>query len=264
MKLLLIRETSSLYKYSNTSYGLGLIGTIAKDVADVKILDNNSLHKFYTIKDILKVVSAYNPDIIGFNIHAFNIFNSAKLISTIANDFPNICLLSGGLHTYSEPYEVADLGAHIIMKGDAELTILPLLRSLKHFIKQNDFRFQISKEMANKLCLIPGLLFKGSGQNKFSDTGIPKQVEELDSLPFVDYDLFNLKDYLKGPGDYHFVTNVIITQRGCPFRCPFCHGDWNGLRKVRENSTQYKIDYIRYLWERYKPEHIVFYDKNFT
>ncbi len=265
MKLLLIRETSSLYKYSNTSYGLGIIGTIAKDVANVQILDNNSLHKFYTIKDILKVVRAYGPDIIGFNIHSFNIFNSSKLISVIAKEFPDICLIAGGLHTYSEPYEVADLGVHIVVKDDAELTILPLLRKLKSFVKQSSVPFHVTNRLAKELRLIPGLLFREIGNNELEDTGSPKQIEELDKLPFVDYDLFNLTDYLKGPGDYHFVTNVIITQRGCPFKCPFCDGKWNGeLNKVRENSIKYKIDYIRYLWQKYKLAHIVFYDNNFT
>ena len=265
MKLLLIRETSSLYKYSNTSYGLGIIGTIAKDVADVRILDNNSLHKFYTIKDILKVIRAYDPDIIGFNIHSFNIFNSSKLIPAVAKEFPDICLIAGGLHTYSEPYEVSDLGVNIVVKDDAELTILPLLRELKPFVKQSPAPFRVSKELAQKLRLIPGLLFSEVGKNELDDTGTPNQIEELDKIPFVDYDLFNLNDYLKGPGDYHFVTNVIITQRGCPFRCPFCHGRWNGeLTKVRENSIKYKIDYIRYLLEKHKQNHIVFYDNNFT
>ncbi|MDY6972828.1 MAG: B12-binding domain-containing radical SAM protein [Thermodesulfobacteriota bacterium] len=265
MRLLLIRESSSLYRYSNTSYGLGLIGSVAKEVAEVKILDNNSLHKFYSIKDILKVIKAFSPHVIGFNVHAFNIYPTQRLISAVAGSFKGICLLGGGLHTFSEPQEVGEIGVHIVVKGEAERTIKPLLCHIDAFADGDTRHFSISSELAERLRGLPGLLFRVNGSSLWEDTGPPKTLRDLDSLPFVDYDLFNLKDFLKRSCDSHFVTNVIIGQRGCPFKCPFCHIENDtSTGRIRENSASYKTAYVKFIRDKYDPEHIVFYDENFT
>ncbi|MBN2121328.1 MAG: B12-binding domain-containing radical SAM protein [Candidatus Omnitrophica bacterium] len=264
MKLLLIRQTNAFYRYSNTSYGLGLIGTLAKEFAAVKIIDNNCLRLTYSIKDILKIIADFKPDVIGFNVQAFNILATKKLIAAISREFPGICLLGGGLHTQSRPREVADLGVHIVAKGEADLIIRPLLKAFQAVKGEKIESFRFSDSCLVGLRKIPGLLFK-RGLDEWEDTGEADILYDLDSLPFVDYDLFNLNDYLKSSGDSHFVTNVLITQRGCPFKCPFCQGkESNRSNTVRENSLEYKIEYLGYLYDRYKPSHFVFYDNNFT
>lgn len=266
MKLLLIRETSSLYRYSNTSYGLGVVGTIASEIAHVKIIDNNSLYKQYSNAELLAEIRQYSPDVIGFNVHAFNILATTRLIAAIKNHFPEICLLAGGLHTYSEPYEVLETGVHIVVKGEADCTIKPLLGILEGaLVNRNRGRFVVDLELATKLSEVQGLCFEGEGCTGVTDTGNPVLIQDLDLVPFVNYDLFNLDDYLKRPGDEHYVTNVMITQRGCPYPCPFCRivSDAS-ISKVRENSTKYRIEYVKYLYEKYRPHHIVYYDNNFT
>lgn len=264
MKLLLIRASNTLYRYSNTSYGLGLVGTLAKEFAEVRILDNNSAHKLYSMKNILKVIIDYNPDIIGFNVNTFNIFETSKLVSAVVKHFPEVPLIAGGLHTYSEPKEVADLGVHIVVKGDAETTICTLLQSLQCYVGHTG-KFSINKSLISELLTIPGLIFKDNENDTWRDTGYPEIYRDLDNLPFVDYDLFNLHDYLRGPNAENFVTNQIVTQRGCPYECPFCQGNAEtGMNKFRENSAQYKFDYVKYLYEKYKVKNIMFHDNNFT
>ena len=265
MKLLFIRETSSLYRYSNTSFGLGLIGTIAKDCGSVRILDNNSLYKYYSVKQILRQIDEYAPDVIGFNVHAFNIYKTQALVNAIGRTFPNIVLIGGGLHTYSEPGEVADLGVHIVARGEADKTITLLLRAIEPFIVKPKDSFKISKPLADVLAQVPGLLFEDAQGNDWIDTGPPEFIKDMDELPFVDYSLFNLNDFIRHKDDYNYVTNVIITQRGCPFQCPFCHMETDAqARTVRENSTLYKLKYVEYIRRNYDPGHIIFYDENFT
>ena len=262
MKLLLIRESSGVR--GDISQGMGIVGTISKKFAQVKILDNNSHYKIYSNKEILKAIRKYHPDIIGFNVHPHNIFLTGKLITRIKEYFPEICLLAGGLHTYSEPYEVADLGVHIVAVEEADLTILPLLKILQPHTK-NVAPFFIAEELATGLRQIPGILFFNGESKNWENTGPAPYLENIDSVPFIDYELFNLKDYIKRTDDHHYVTNVIITQRGCPFRCPFCQGRSGGIYgKVRNSSAQYKIDYIRHLVNKYHHDHIIFYDANFT
>lgn len=264
MKLLLIRASNTLFRYSNTSYGLGLVGTLAKEFAEVRILDNNSAHKLYSVKEILNKITDYEPDIIGFNVNTFNIFETSKLVCSVVQHFPKVPLIAGGLHTYSKPKEVADLGVHIVVKGDAETTISPLLEILQNHIGHTG-KFTINKSLFSELFTIQGLLFKDNENNTWMDTGYPELCKDLDNLPFVDYDLFNLQDFLKGPNAENFVTNQIVTQRGCPYECPFCQGNSEaGMNKFRENSAQYKFEYVKYLYEKYKIKNIMFHDNNFT
>jgi len=264
VKILFIREASTLYRYSNTSYGLGLVGTICSEFAAVRIIDNNSLHKFYTIADLLNEIETYRPDVIGFNVHAFNILASTRLIAAIKDRFPGVCLIAGGLHTYSEPGEVEETGVHVVVKGEADCTIKPLMTTLHRYVGREQ-RFFIDKELGRELSEISGLCFRMDGRSGLVDTGSSELLLDLDQLPFVDYDLFNLHDYLKGPGDGHYVTNVLITQRGCPFPCPFCRIQTDtAATVVRENSTEYRLKYVKYLQSKYNPEHLIFYDNNFT
>lgn len=264
MKLLLIREQTFIYGRSSTSFGLGIIGTIAKEIAKVRILDNNSQYKHYSIKDFLNYIEDFKPDVIGFNVNTFNILSSTKLVTEVRKFFPSICLIAGGLHTYSEPQEVLDIGVHIVAKEDAEQTIIPLLEAL-HDNLGLETVFKISEPLVSKLNTIPGLLFKIPEDSFSVDTGPPLYLKDLDTLPFVDYDLFNLKDYIMGPNDTHYVSNVIVSQRGCPFNCPFCQSkSRNGLSLFRENSAQYKVEYMKFLHEKYNLNHILFHDSNFT
>lgn len=263
MKLLLIRERSEIC--GDISQGIGIIGTIAKKVASVRIIDNNSHLKKHTHPELLRIISEYKPDIIGFHVHTHNIFVTKKLVYKIKQNHPNTCLIGGGLQTYSEPYEVAELGMHIVTKGEADLTIIPILNALKSFVG-SDSKFIVTNDLSNLLKDVPGILFANSDESNWEDTGKPQYIEDLDELPFVDHDLFNLHDYIKGKeAHHHYVTNTLITQRGCPFNCPFCQGRQDGdYKKFRENSPQYKLDYVKYLVDKYDHNLVAFYDANFT
>jgi radical SAM superfamily enzyme YgiQ (UPF0313 family) len=80
-------------------------------------------------------------------------------------------------------------------------------------------------------------------------------VKDLDSLPFIDYDLvegslggkifFGRKSYKKGN------TINFITSRGCPFNCAFCASQAMWKRKVRFRSIKNIIKEMKFLIEKY-------------
>ncbi|MBF0127918.1 MAG: radical SAM protein, partial [Magnetococcales bacterium] len=265
MKLLLIREANTIYRYNNTSYGLTLIGTLAKTVATVKIIDNNTIHKFYSFNDYQNIIKTFQPDVIGFNVHALNLLATSRTVARVKARFPQICLLGGGLHTFSAPEEVIALPFDIVVKGEADATIVPLLLALRDHTRHADpHTFAIPPALEARLTPIAGLNFHSGTRAKRIDTGWPPLFTDLDSLPFIDYDLVNLEDYLKFPGDDQYVTNVLITQRGCPYQCSFCQLPMPSMIKVREHSTEYKIALAEQIHDRYRPKHLTFYDNNFT
>jgi anaerobic magnesium-protoporphyrin IX monomethyl ester cyclase len=263
LKLFLIREVSEVN--GDISQGIGLIGTIAKEEATVSILDNNSFHITHPIKTIIKKIEKFDPDVIGFHIHTHNMYKTWELIREIQSSFPHICLIGGGIHAFFEPEEILDIGAHIVAVEEADLTINPLLRALKGTIHRNQ-PFKINSDLSEKLTKIPGLIYHDDATSTRKNTGRPNFVTDLDELPFVDHSLFNLEDYIFKPSDGHYVTNTLVTQRGCPFSCSFCQGvDEEGAYKMlRENSPEYRLAYMKYLVEQHGHNYVLFYDANFT
>ena len=246
------------------SQGLGIIGTLAKEVAEVSIIDNNSVNKTNSHKDFTKSIRAFKPDVIGFHLLAYNMFATGQLVAMIKENFPHIALIGGGLHSYSKPEEILELGIHVVAMEEADLTILPLLRALEGGIG-SESDFHIDTSMADELEKIQGLLFSHPQKQEVVNTGRPEFIRNLDDLPFVDHNLFNLDDFIRHPGDAHNVTNTLITQRGCPFDCSFCQGkDATSYSTFRTCSPAYRFNYIRYIWEQHKHNLVVFFDSNFA
>jgi radical SAM superfamily enzyme YgiQ (UPF0313 family) len=73
--------------------------------------------------------------------------------------------------------------------------------------------FQKWEAERNPLPRIPGVLVKHGGQ--IVDGGEPEQVEDLDTLPFLDFSGFNLEDYSHN-------KIYLSTSRGCVRQCSFC------------------------------------------
>lgn len=97
-------------------------------------------------------------------------------------------------------------------------------------------------------------------------------IKDMDSLPKMDRSMINVKYYQKAkdrnPGSHlHFVPshtrlNSIISMRGCPYNCIFCHNSWRGT-STRMNSAKRIIEEMKELEEKYKTQAIFFMDDNF-
>jgi len=96
-------------------------------------------------------------------------------------------------------------------------------------------------------------------------------VKDLDTLPFPAYHLLNMKHYMSTKDriqesylqfvGLHKKVASIITSRGCPYDCTFCHNSWKGL-PFRFNSPEYVIDLIKNLIKNYEIDNLWFFDDN--
>ena len=97
-------------------------------------------------------------------------------------------------------------------------------------------------------------------------------VKNLDEVPRPAYHLMQMEFYMRTkerlPGTYlHFVPSSrrvasMLTSRGCPFNCLFCHNSWRGL-PYRFNNAERVLEDIKYLIKEYSIGTIFFIEDHF-
>ena len=143
--------------------------------------------------------------------------------------------------------EYLEKGADFIVKGEAEMTLLELIRELK--TNGNDYE------------KINGLTFKWGGQ--IVNTLKRDVLRTLDSLPFPAWDLADLNLYRKKWIEKNgFFSLNLTTTRGCPFKCNWCAKPIYGNR-YNTRSPENVVEEIKFLLQNYQPDHFWFCDDIF-
>lgn len=169
-------------------------------------------------------------------------------------------IIFGGLHASIYPAEILTSKrtieqtlptADFVIRGEGEKRLPALLEGLIHGV------FNIN---ADGLC---GLF----NERIFLNPQI-QMIEELDSLPFPDYESINLELYFSlnlpfSPFPKGERVMQILTSRGCPVGCTFC-ASTNFNRKFRARSVENVIAEIKYLKENFNIDEIQFADDNLT
>jgi len=111
-------------------------------------------------------------------------------------------------------------------------------------------------------------IVRGEGEAKLLEiiSGKKTEIDKLDDLPFPDYDVRPMEEYIKWSprGERKKKVLSIITSRGCPFDCNFCSIHPVYGYKWRCRSPENVIEEIKYAIERFGIEHIEFEDDNLT
>ncbi len=148
----------------------------------------------------------------------------------------------------SDRYEMyLKKGADFILIGEAELTLLQLLKALQ----KNETNFSH----------IDGLAwFDAESINK---SKMRKVMKDLDWLPFPAWDMIDIEPYRKSWMRHagYFSMNVATT-RGCPFKCNWCAKPIYGNR-YNSRSPQNVVNELILLKTKYRFDHIWFCDDIF-
>ena len=140
-----------------------------------------------------------------------------------------------------------DEGADFILLGEAEMTLLELIKGLD----DND----------TDLFAVEGLAFKHN--NAIVKTQRRNVMKDLDALPFPAWDMIDMEPYrkmwMKQVG--YFSMNMATT-RGCPFKCNWCAKPIYGNR-YNSRSPQNVVSELLMLKARFNFDHIWFCDDIF-
>ena len=210
MKILLIVPNINSYDVMPCLSVATLKGYInGKTKHEAKIVDLAFYRKFWK-KYLVEKISKEKPDLIGLSVLSFNYPEALQIARFIKENF-NIKIIFGGVHVTLSPKEVIENEAvDIICNGEGEVP-------LKEILDKN-------LDCKN----IKGIWYKQDG--KILKNKNRKLIENLDNLPFPDFDDFDLERY--------FVLNhnhlPLMGSRGCPYSCTYCSN--HALRKILDGK----------------------------
>jgi len=224
MKLTLINPSNSFTYAGAPPISLALLASYIRQFNhQVKIVDMAS-------GDNLSQIDEFKPDLIGITGTTVTINVAYKCADYFKSKGYKIII--GGVHASVLPEEAIQ-HADVVVVGEGEII-------LKKIIEEN----------------LIGIV-----------RGIP--IENLDELPLPAYDLLNMEFYIKNDMP-KLITSLtpenrcgnILTSRGCPYNCTFCHNSFKGL-KFRYNSAEKVIEEIEYLIKHYQIDSLFFIEDNF-
>jgi radical SAM superfamily enzyme YgiQ (UPF0313 family) len=152
---------------------------------------------------------------------------------------PTIPVVLGGYHPSLMPEQtLSDRRVDIVVIGHGERTVVELADALKD-----------KRPISN----IRGLAYKNDGKIKINE---PREFEDINNFPPLDYDSVNVKNYLEDGLIPYF------SSRGCPHRCAFCTVQRVYGQKWYGYTPERVVNEISHLLNKYKPKGIIFSDDN--
>ena len=226
-----IRPQHSAWPPFGISYIASYLAAHAPEV-EIKTIDFD-VEPFSTERWQQELVP-YCPDIVGISILMLNASNGLKLARLCKQVDPKITTVLGGVHASLFPHEFME-SCDIVVRGEGEETFYEIVQG-------------------HDLDTIQGISYTLNG--KTFDTPPRNRVENLDSLPFPLFSLFDIERYV-GSG---FRVGQVLGSRGCPYECTFCASQHFWGRTIKFRSARNVVDEIELLHKRYRLDRINFQD----
>jgi radical SAM superfamily enzyme YgiQ (UPF0313 family) len=202
-------------------------------------------HYGYSFDHIGKIARDSGAFLVGisslFTPYSAEALRTAEIVKA---SLPSCKIVLGGHHPTAMPESVLESAAvDFVIRGDGEASLAKLARAVKNNDSFTD---------------IPGLVFKQTNQEQ--DMPHPAVIKSLDSPPLPAYDLIQHHYYKRASG----ATAVIMTSRGCPFKCSYCSMGASSHLPFRRRQIESVIAEIDMAVNTYEAGFIDFEDENLS
>jgi radical SAM superfamily enzyme YgiQ (UPF0313 family) len=234
------------------------------NVGQIEIVDYppniEHLLKYDSIDDFIRQIAQdscdFTPDIIAFSTlfstaHQF-LLKSTRILKEI---WPDAHSIVGGIHATNCVSELLEIESiDFVGKGEGELAFTQFVNAFG----------------TDEIYTIPGI---HSGLSDKGFYGACEMADDLDDLPFPDWNLLDMPTYVRETSKSlarnggRFEENpgaIIMTTRGCPFSCTFCASHTVHGRKLRFRSVENVIAEVKGLYEEHGVTTIIPEDDLFT
>lgn len=246
MKIVLVRPSYNSYIIT-PPLGLGYLSSILKQ-SGIQTVIIDALMLGLSEEELITAIKEENPDAVAitcltaFNGEVVSLSRSLKALS--------MRVIIGGVHPTFLPFRtLSDSGCDFVICGEGEI---PLSRLIKNNFNPKG---------------IKGVYHQGNLKSENQKTEFAEIVENIDDLPFPDWEQMDPRKYAKAPHGLlvrHFPIGVVIATRGCPYECTFCSSPNFCKRHIRFRSPENIVNEIEYLVKTYKVKEIHFEDDNLT
>jgi anaerobic magnesium-protoporphyrin IX monomethyl ester cyclase len=246
LKVLFIRANRCQHP-KEISIGVASLSAVLKNAGhEVDLIDTT-----FNIRDSEVVARArkFKPDLIGATSLSSDFLETRHLAKLLKEHFRTPIVVGGAHPTVAPEEAISDRNIDAICVGEGEEAILELVESM---------------ERNEKNVTIQNFWFKENGRivrNK------PRPlIQDLDSIPHPDYDIFDYPRYLKN----RYMMGLFILSRGCPYPCAYCINHHNaklykGLGAfVRYRSVHNAIEEIKINVSKYGLHGLEITDDTFT
>ena len=178
-------------------------------------------------------VKEMKPDIVGLTAMTFTLVDVKLVVQEIRKRL-NTIIVIGGPHTAIFPeecFEKEGLNADYVVVGEGEMTLNELATDLELGKPKNRIYRQLNF------------------------------IQNLDELPFADYDAVDINNYYSVLAE-ETPSLTLFTSRGCPFSCAYCDRPalGKGFRPQSANRVVAEMEAL----EKRGAKEIFFYDDTFS
>ena len=217
--------------FFQTPYGLFTLGAQALRAGhQVKVI-NLSGFAWGRVEEVLR---AFEADVYGLSCWTANRRGVALVAREVKRLYPAAHVVVGGPHATPLAREMLRHHPEIdtVCVGESETTFLDLLDRIA--------RGEVTAGL-------PGTVYRAAGQVEVA----------------AERDAIHELDAIASPHDY-FDTHIVMTSRGCPWRCTFCGAEASWGRSYRAQSVPYVLDALEKAVARAPVKMIQIKDDTFT
>lgn len=265
-----LKQDGRHYNLPPTDLPLGMLsisGYLKKHVAvDIKLVDFNirvaEIDRFdhdnfcdFAEEELRRV--DFQPDIVGisslFSPSFYNFLETGKAVRKV---FPHALTIGGGNIPTSAWRDIYGSDNAWIFDalcyGEGELPMLELVRATDRRQYIDGSKSWITQAKAEQLF---------TPEHNF--------IEDLDEIPFFDYDLCDVDKHNANLVVTSFATSKnnrsfhVMTSRGCPFKCTFCASHAVHGRDMRYHSVERMREDFTRLKDKYGAGTLIFQDDHF-
>jgi len=239
MKVLLLRPAAEKKSMARVlPLGLLAIGSVLKRAGhQVKILDlriSNSPDE-----ELASVMRSFDPQVVGIGVMTIECKYGFVDAAKVKEINPGVKIVFGGPHCSHEPqFILNDPNVDLMVSGEGDLTIVELIDALEQ-----------DRDIKN----VPGIAYKKNGSYiRTADRPVIRDLDKFDQ----EYNLINLERYFNFQSSMDFFPVFrnkrflpLVTSRGCPFKCTYCHDIFD--KSIQYRSPKAVVDEIEYLINEY-------------
>lgn len=180
-----------------------------------------------------RMIKEYNPEIVGISAMTAESLGMHEVARIAKESLASSIVIAGGPYPTGCAEDVLkDHNIDLVVRGEGEEVMLEIVKAI---------------EEGKDFFSIQSISFRNNG----SIVHAPRNtyIENLDVLPYPDWDAIHLEDYKEFTPQSLFLSGHVymslFTSRGCPFHCTFCHNIFG--KKFRAHSPERVLEEIKYL-----------------